>query len=293
MKEAFVAKSFREESRKAIRIINRILDEYDADGYKLTLRQLYYQMVSRTIIENSAASYDRLGALVSNARLAGLVDWAMIEDRGRETEWPAHWDGPSDIIAQAADQFRIDKWQDQPNHVEVMVEKQALEGVLIPVCHELDIRFSANKGYSSSSAMYEAGQRIAEAVEEGKSAFILYLGDHDPSGLDMTRDVEERARLFSRGPVEVRRLALNLDQVESMSLPKNAAKLKDKRAKAYVAKYGPASWELDAIEPRQLVALVRRAVRDLRDSGLWKKAVAKESEMRTKLLTLAEGIANA
>jgi hypothetical protein len=215
MKEEFVDKNFKPDSLAMIDKVSAILGEYEAEDYDLSLRQLYYQLVARGFIENSDRSYKRLGDLVSNARMAGLIDWDMIKDRNRETVTPATWEGPAEIVAEAARAFVIDKWADQPNHVEVMVEKQALEGVLIPVCQSLGIRFTANKGYSSSSIMYETGQRLAEYVAQGKTAFILYLGDHDPSGMDMTRDVFDRLCLFSHEVVEVDWLALNLDRLKT------------------------------------------------------------------------------
>src|SRR6185369_10539864 len=112
---------------------------YRRQGYRLSLRQLYYQLVARALIENSEKSYKNIGNLVSDARQAGLIDWDMIEDRGRETVSVSHWDSPADIVRSAAYSFRIDKWADQPWHVEVMVEKDALSGVLGPVCRRLDI----------------------------------------------------------------------------------------------------------------------------------------------------------
>jgi len=283
MREQFANLNFRLDSLSTIDTVNAILDEYEVEGYDLSLRQLYYQMVARGFIENSDRSYKRLGDLVNNARLAGLIDWDMIKDRDRETVTPPTWEDPADIVAAAARAFAIDKWADQPNHVEVMVEKKALEGVLLPVCEGLGIRFTANKGYSSSSIMYEAGQRLAEYVAQGKNAFMLYLGDHDPSGIDMTRDVAERLCLFSREEIEIDRLALNLDQIEDLKPPKNPAKLTDARAKAYIRRFGLSSWELDAIEPRALAGIVTGAVEDLRDPDLWSKMIAREGAMKIDL----------
>lgn len=288
MKEMFVAKRFNQESTTRIALINAILGEYQAEGYDLTLRQLYYQLVARGYIENSERSYKRTGDLVSNARLAGLVDWEMITDRSRGTVFPPHWNDPAQIVAAAAQQFKIDKWTDQDNHVEVMVEKQALEGVLIPVCRELDIRFTANKGYSSSSTMYEIGQRLGALANQLKSIWVLYLGDHDPSGIDMTRDVKERLELFSGVEVEVKRLALNWDQVQEWQPPENPAKDTDARFRAYREEYGDSSWELDAVEPRTLAALVTEAVEGLRDEKLWDAAVEREHKMKMDLQGFVE-----
>lgn len=287
MKEAFIEKAFQRKSLDTISTVNAILDEYKAEGYTLTVRQLYYQLVARGYIENSERSYHRVAGLVDDGRKAGLIDWAMIEDRSREMVFAPHWDNPAEIVETAARQFRIDKWKGQPNHVEVMVEKQALEGVLLPVCRALDICFTANKGYSSSSTMYETGKRLADFVDMGKDVWVLYLGDHDPSGIDMTRDITERAALFSGVDVEVSRLALNLDQVEALKPPENPAKLTDTRARAYIARFGNASWELDAVEPRALAGIVTRAVESLRDNALWAEAVERESEMRQELEAFA------
>lgn len=296
MKEAFIEKRFSKESQAMITTVNRILGEYATQGYDLSLRQLYYQLVARGHIENSVQSYKRIGNLVNDARLAGLVDWNMIRDRGRVKVTPSHWDSPADILDSAAHSFRIDKWADQDCYVMVMVEKQALEGVLIPVCRQLDVAFMANKGYSSSSALYELGKNFGGQIDS-KRVVVLYLGDHDPSGIDMTRDVRERLNLFAGYTVEdeiveVDRLALNYDQVEALNPPPNPAKETDARFEGYVREFGDTCWELDAIEPNQLAGIVTEAVQRYRDDGLWNDAVSREKEMRRELREMAQEYRN-
>ena len=213
----------------------------------------------------------------------------MIKDRGRECIINSHWDSPADIVRSAAYGFRIDHWTNQENYVEVMVEKQALEGVLVPVCTELDIPFTANKGYSSSSAMYEASKRYLRRQRAGKNLFVLYLGDHDPSGIDMTRDVSDRMKLFLDDEnCEVQRLALNMEQIDELNPPENPAKLTDSRSDSYIAKYGTSSWELDAIEPKRLAEIVRRAVKRLIDLDEWSATHKKEEGMRAELLKFSD-----
>ena len=287
MRERFIEKNFRQQSIEKIHLVNSILREYQAENYDLSLRQLYYQMVARGYIENSQKSYNRLGELVNDARLAGYIDWEMIKDRGRETISLPHWKTPGDIIKDAAKQFALDKWKEQPNYIEVMVEKQALEGVLIPVCNSLDIKFTANKGYSSASALYETGQRLYKQLIAGKNVYILYLGDHDPSGIDMTRDIYERLSMFSYNHIEVKRLALNMDQIKVLQPPENPAKETDSRYSSYIEKYGLASWELDAIEPRALARIVIDAVESLLDPDLWDQALNRENEIKKELAELA------
>lgn len=287
MRERFINKGFRPESLEKIKIINGILSEYQASGYDLTIRQLYYQLVARGFIENNQQSYKRTADLVNNARLAGFIDWAMIIDRGRETVTPPTWNDPGEIIRTAAYQFRLDPWKDQNSYIEVMVEKQALEGVLIPVCNQWGVRFTANKGYSSSSTLYETGKRLA-AIEPDKTRFILYLGDHDPSGLDMTRDIKERLTMFSGDHVTIERLALNYDQVLALKPPENPAKESDARFYDYVSQYGYASWELDAIEPRALADLVTNAIKDkITDPQAWENTKKLQTAMTGQLLDIA------
>jgi hypothetical protein len=285
-REAFIQINMGEARMALIAKVNVIIATYQQQGYRLSLRQLYYQLVSRAVIENNLKSYKRLVALLTDARMAGLVDWDAIEDRNREYLLPSHWERPEQVIASAAASYRIDKWKDQPKYVEVMVEKDALSGVLWPVCAALDVGFTANRGYSSASAMYEAGKRIRRALRAGKECHVLYLGDHDPSGQDMTRDIRERLGLFG-GTLLVSRLALNKSQVDFYGPPENPAKLTDSRARAYVAKYGSSSWELDALEPNVLAELVRKAVLRRRDQALWDAAVAVERVQCAELQQIA------
>lgn len=284
MKEKFENIAFTKSSLDRIETINAILAEYEAEGYDLSLRQLYYQLVARDIIENTQQSYKRIVDLVGNARLAGRVDWNMIVDRGRTRITNNHWTNPAEIVRAAASQFQVDKWEGQKWHVEVMVEKQALEGVLIPVCRRLDVAFSANKGYTSLSMLYEAGKRIAQITSTGKKVLIIYLGDHDPSGIDMTRDIQERLEMFAGQRLKVNRAALNMDQIAVLNPPENPAKTSDSRYNAYIKKFGESSWELDAIEPRQLATLVEEAVLAVRNEALWHGAVARENEMKQELM---------
>jgi len=291
MKQAYIEKSFRAASLSIITHALEIINEYAAEGYSLSLRQLFYQFVSRDLLPNTQKSYKMLGGVISDGRLCGLIDWDAIEDRGRETDRRTRtfWSSPRAILEACADQFRIDRWLTQPYHVEVIVEKQALEGVLVPVCAELGVRFTANKGYSSQSFMRAKGVELLEwRAKHHKEIVVFYLGDHDPSGLDMDRDVRERLEMFSEGPVEVRRLALTREQIDRWSPPPNPAKFTDSRADAYIVEHGRQSWELDAIEPRDLARLVSEAVLAYRDEPLWVRECRRESTMVDDLKKMAK-----
>lgn len=294
--ECFVPKKFSPESEALIDVMNGIIDDYQAEGYDLSLRQLYYQLVSRDLIPNTEQSYKRIGCILSDARLAGMVDWDAIVDRGRSLSANSHWNTPGEIVRACANQFMLDKWADQDWHVEVMVEKQALEGVLEPVCSDLDVGFTANKGYSSSSAMYLAGKRMEKKLDSGKNVAVIYLGDHDPSGIDMTRDVDDRIKMFAGFDfyesnfdrrMVIQRIALNMDQIKRYKPPPNPTKLTDSRAGGYLKLYGHTCWELDALEPRALAKLVSDAVLEYRDEDAWETQVYREQRARTVLTELA------
>ncbi len=294
MRELFVEKKFQSEALAMIARVNTILTDYEKQGYDLSLRQLYYQLVSRNLVENTEKSYKNVGSLVSDARLAGLVDWDMIKDRGREMVSNPHWEDPKHFLTSVAPQYRQNLWANQPCYVEVMVEKQALEGVLEPVCRKLDVPFTANKGYSSSSAMYEAGRRMYQHLRDEKNVVVIYLGDHDPSGIDMSRDVKERLQQFARcAPgdsitIDLHRIALNMDQVRELNPPENPAKITDSRAAGYIQRFGRSSWELDAIEPARLAQLVRNAVTSVLDVDEFKASESRQEKGRKQLIAAAK-----
>lgn len=272
-----------------ITMINRVIEEYKNDGLRLSVRQIHYIGVSSNWWENTDRQYKRLIKVVGDGRLAGLIDWDMIEDRNRFVYQRETWLNIGDALQDAADRFRMNKWLDQPNYVEVMVEKAALEGVLIPVCRKEGTPFSANRGYSSLSAMYEAGHRFRERYHVGKKKLhVIYLGDHDPSGLDMSRDIGERLTQFAHAKVEVHRIALNMDQVEKFNPPENPVKFSDSRAEGYRARFGDHSWELDALGPKVIANLVSAKIKSLRSDYLWNEANEREEELQSEFQEIVD-----
>lgn len=287
-KITYTAKSFRADALLVIGQANKIIDEYAAQGYDLTLRQLYYQFVARGLLENNQANYKRLGSIINDGRLAGLIDWNRIEDRTRGIEEINFWNSPSSLISACADQFKMDLWRNQSYRVECWIEKEALAGVFERVCQELRVPYLSCRGYTSQSEMWRAGQRLIRYVRNDQIPLILHFGDHDPSGMDMSRDIVDRLSLFTDSEVEFKRLALNMDQVSEYNPPPNPAKLTDTRATAYIRKFGEESWELDALDPVMLSSLVRDAVLEIREEDLWNRALAEEEKGRTLLTSVSD-----
>jgi hypothetical protein len=284
----YTEKKFHPKTETLISMCNVIIEEYRAQGFDLTLRQLYYQLVSRDIIANKQTEYDRLGSIVNDARLAGMIDWDAIVDRTRNLRKLSHWDTPGDIIHSAAQGYNIDRWLGQTVRVEVWIEKDALVGVIEGVCEELDVPFFSCRGYTSQSEMWSASQRMIERYTDAEQeTVIIHLGDHDPSGIDMTRDIGDRLALFCEyedcpAPT-IKRVALNSDQVTRYKPPPNPAKLTDSRATDYIRRHGANSWELDALSPAVIADLIRRNVMAEVNVAKYNARVETQKEGRTLL----------
>lgn len=288
MKESFWSWKPNTASRARLAVIGKLVEEYAVDGISLTLRQLFYRLVAADVVPNTHREYKNLGELLSKARLAGLVDWESIEDRVRRAvEWQS-FDSIQQCARMAANGFTLQRWMDQPVYVELWCEKDALSSVLRPICDELFATFMVNRGYSSSSAMYEARQRIerkrVDLDGNVRDVKIIYLGDFDPSGEDMVRDIRERLDTFQVEDLEVTKLALNLDQVARWKLPHNPAKMSDSRAGGFVARHGKKSYEVDAIPPRDLQKMVRSAIKAHMDMDAYNAICEREQTLRTRLI---------
>lgn len=337
-KEKFTNKRMGSEHLQVVHQANNIIRQYQAQGYDLTLRQLYYQFIALDAFpsswlreinsektkaqmvkflgtakggrmtteeaqaalgrfqwtKNTERNYKNLGNILNDARHAGLIDWHSIVDRTRElNEW-AHREDPADAINHALKYYAIDMWEHQPVAVELWVEKEALAGVFRRVCMKWDVPYLSCRGYVSASSAFQAFERIEERWHLWKKpTVILHFGNHDPSGMDMTRDNHDRLDLFTRAldvpGAEVRRLALNWNQVREYSPPPAPAKVTDSRAKEYIAQFCKDSWELDALDPETLTALAEDEFQGLIDPDQWAKD---EDRLTTDRETLKAIIAN-
>lgn len=289
MKEQFKEVHFRPDSRSLIETCNQIINNYLGQGLRLTLRQLYYQLVTRNIIPNREQAYKGLGNLVSDGRLCGLIDWGAIEDRVRVPRTPNEFTDLKHLVEVALRSYRLPRWEGQDYYVELWVEKDALSGVLAPLANEYHITLMVNRGYSSQSAMYEAAGRFVSESSK-KLCKLLYLGDHDPSGEDMVRDIQDRLNLMALNQVDVEKIALTMDQVTTYNPPPNPAKMTDSRARNYVAVHGASSWEVDALPPEVLQRLVRVSIEEYLDSTKMDKIKEQEEVDKQRLRGFVESL---
>ncbi len=275
---------FQQKSLDLIELVNQVVDEYSAQGYELTLRQVYYQLVARGYIPNNERSYKNVGSLINDGRLAGLIDWHSVTDRTRNLRSESHWDTPADVIASARYSYNLDKWKGQPNYVEVWVEKDALVDIVGQACSPLDTPYFSCRGYTSQSEMWSAAQRFIRQKQR-KKRIIIHLGDHDPSGIDMTRDIQERLEMFG-ADVFVKRVALTMNQIQTYNPPPNPAKITDSRASKYIDQFGDESWELDALEPKVITDLIKKQVTMYRNDAIYRAVCDKESREKEELKML-------
>lgn len=295
MKEAYGPLiNFREASRDLIRICNDIVSDWSSQGYKLTIRQLFYQLVAKTVrygprqklFENTVQNYDNLVALMTNARLAGLIDWDAIEDRTRDVIDRSHWSGVKTMLDSAAAWYHEDLWDEQDVLVLAVVEKEALAGVFESLLNKWDIPLLPARGYPSATVLRDiANDRIVQGYRD---TVVLHFGDHDPSGIDMSRDLQERLELFTRGSVNIdfMRLGLNIDQVRELNPPPNPAKTNDARYEQYRREFGDECWEMDAVTPDYWARLIKETVEPYINQEQWDATKNRIERRRAELVRI-------
>lgn len=286
-KICYVEKRFNSSTKPIIAKSIEILEEYARDGIAITLRTLYYRLVALNIIANKQTEYDRLSYIISDARLAGLIDWNYLIDRTRHLNDLEHFADGKDALKRLAAWYHIDFWANQEYRPEVWVEKDTAIGTVDRICQSFDVPYFSCRGFTSQSEMWRAGCRLARHVEGGQIPIILHFGDHDPSGKDMTRDVMKRLEMYMGG-VELERLALNMDQIHKYAPPPNPVKLTDSRSAGYIASYGRESWELEALDPKVIVDLIDAKLRELIDWDTWNADIKRKETTKKRLEALAK-----
>lgn len=281
--------------------INAILSQYKG---RVSVRQAYYRLVAADIIANKQNEYDKIQALITDARYGGLIDWDAIEDRNREPLKTRDWENGRAALDEVEGQFRLDRWATQPFYVEVWCEKAALAGVLGPIADDYHVTLMINRGYSSASAMKESADRIrfrsrpTDRAPHGHRPVILSITDHDPSGRDMIRDTRERLKEFGCPSwLDVRPVALTWEQIEEYKPPPNLLKrkddgtkykdadgtLSDSRAREYAQKYGDQSWEVDALPPNVLDLILRSTINAYVDKAAMEKEITRENIIKNQI----------
>lgn len=289
MKIGYLSKNLGRETLHRITQATEIIDEYQSQGFTLTVRQIYYQFITRNWIANEKRSYKLIANALEKGRMNGLIDWQAIEDRTRFLRGHNNWENPPAFLRDTSYRYRLDSRADQDYLIETWIEKDALIGVISGICLELDIDYFSCRGYVSLSEMWRAARRYQY---DGRPVVILHLGDHDPSGLDMTRVIQDTLVTFGCGNVNIQRIALNMNQIEKYQPPPNFIKPLDTRSDGYVEKYGKESWELDALSPQVMADLIKENVNQLTNKAKRQRRIELQEEQKADLQIVLEDAAD-
>lgn len=260
-----------------------IISSYE--GVPMTVRQLYYRLVSIGM-PNTDQHYKRVVSAMGVARWKGIVNWDAFVDRERSMEGMTLSDvkdldeeikkGKQAIDAQL-DSHYLHPWSNQPKYVEVFIEKKALQGVFERPCRKMTVALGPCKGYPSLTYLDQARQRFEEADDRGQDVVMLYFGDYDPSGVDIPRSIlDNLIKMENWYELDVNVIALHPHQIEEMNLPPAPVKRTDSRAVGWQG----GVVELDAVEPRTLQKMCLNAIREHFDFKLYKELMEEEERQR-------------
>ena len=265
---------------KTIRIIEAaaaVLERH----HPMTVRQIYYQLVSGQVIENNRSQYQAVSNALVFARKQGIVPWEWIEDRLRRPRTVSMWNDLSDFARTARNAYRRDVWNSQEHYIESWLEKDALSGIFEEILDEYGVTLNVGRGYDGWDSIRNAARRFGD----GSQVTVLYFGDFDPSGEDMVRSLKERLGFFHCYP-EITKCSLTAKDVTVYNLPPDFTKATDTRRKAFVDKYGDVSVELDALPIDALTERLRSEIEKRIDMKVLRKVRTQESRERKKLAVL-------
>lgn len=269
--------------KKTISLRQAILDVLAGFKGPMSSRQVAYQLVGRQVIENTEVEKERVGRVIVDMRKEGLVPYSRIVDRTRAKHQRATWEGVTDIMEAAASQYRRNLWADQPTIPMIACEKRALEGVFSSVVDEYGVSLWTFGGFNSLSFDYEWSEAIKEITGAGKSVQIAYFGDHDPSGICIEETSLRRLKKDFGADFGWCRHGLQPEDLRKFKLARIPVKHGDRRAKAFLSKFGDRAAELDALPPAELEKRIRAAIEEYIDVGRWQAMQNVEAAERESL----------
>lgn len=255
--------------------------------HPMTVRQVFYALVSRQDVENTRSRYQAVGDILVAARKEGLIPWSWIEDRLRRPRTVAMWADLADFADSAIISFRRNVWRSQPAYVEVWLEKDALSGIFEEILEPYGVTLNVGRGYDGWDSIHNAAGRFRPEPD----GTVLYFGDFDPSGEDMVRSLRERLAYFDCHPALIKS-ALTAEDVTRYSLPPDFTKQTDSRRAAFVAKYGDVAVELDALPIDVLQDRLEEEVRARLDLRALAGVRTIETRERNRLRRLLTGTAH-
>lgn len=263
--------SGRGKSQKTLALVSAMHDILE-EIQPATVRSVCYRLfVDGWIDGMSKSNTGKVSKQLVWAREQGVIPWGWVVDEHRRMEKASSWDNPESLIESAVRQYRKDYWSDQPFWVEVWSEKGTVRGTLGPILTEYGLPFRVMHGFTSATVINDVAE---ETRRRDKPLIILYCGDFDPSGLNMSeKDIPARLSRYD-GDATIERVALTGHDVSERGLPSFAAasKSKDTRQKWFVENYGHQCWELDAMPPTILREAVENAILEYIDGDAWEQS---------------------
>jgi hypothetical protein len=273
-----------EESSRLIQVATRIL----RDENPMTIRQAFYRLVSAGYISNNVAAYRRVSRVLTKAREDGRCEIHWVVDRSRQSYETNVFENPREYAEVVKRGYHRDYWQDQPVHVEIWTEKDAITGSIMPVQDELGVPIRPCRGYNSTTVAMEMAGRLASI---SKKKIVFYLGDHDGSGhapvTGIQDELKSRVLRYGSGPFELKRLAILPEDIQKFNLPPQRVKDSDPRAVAFRRKFGTKTVELDALPPTVLRRRLTVAIKRVMDRRRWNRAIEVE---RVEIACIAETV---
>jgi hypothetical protein len=247
----------------------------------VTLRGVYYRVVSAGVVPKTDAGYQMVGRELLKLRRDGTVPYSWITDGTRLVRKPASWSKLEQMLDAAASSYRRALWDDQNVKVIVLSEKDAISGAIYPVTAKWDVELGIVRGYSSETFVHSIAEEVQYA---GKPVFLYQLGDHDPSGVDAWRSFTEKVRAFAPDAnVSFERLAVTPEQIELYDLPTRPTKGTDTRSRDWVG----GSVEVDALPAPVLRQIVEDAIVQHIDRDALRITYVAEASERDVLLRIA------
>lgn len=265
--------------------LREIVNQYDS----ATCRQIFYQAVSRGLIEKTEGEYRRtICRLLLAMRRDGEIGYDRIADGTRWMRKPTTHSSLASMLTRQASMYRHAVWDEQPVYCELWVEKDALAGVLSDITYKWDVPLYPARGFSSESFLYSAAENIRA---EGKPAYIYYFGDRDPSGVLIDKAIERGLRRLAPDcDIIFRRVAVTPDQIEEYDLPTRPTK---RDGNTHARTFKGDSVELDAIDPVELRRLADRCIVQHIDHDAHGRMLQVEEAERETLRQIAERLEGA
>jgi hypothetical protein len=259
----------RAEWESTTRFIEQALEILEAEQ-PMTVRQLFYRLVSVGVIANDRNDYQRVSRVMTTARDDGRCPFEWIVDRSRPSYEPNVWKDMRGYLRACKRSYRKDYWVKQPCYVEVWAEKDAIIGAIQEVTDDLGVIVRVGRGFLSATKAHETAEILAD---KDNPVTVFYLGDHDPSGRAIEEDLRRRIRGYGSGVFDLIRLAIHLEDIKKFKLPPLRVKDSDSRSARFRVKHGAQCVELDALPPVELRRRIREAIESQLDFEEWERSV--------------------